>query len=139
MLDREEYIEQSHLFRALAERIAGGVAAQEALVSIGQEVLATSKLPMAIDYLVGELKLVGTLSTAMARLHHYFSAFQTFVMQQAESGGRAVRPADRSGDPRTRGRLPRRGGDATGSLLLSLRVPLAQPARLCPWSHGRRR
>jgi hypothetical protein len=87
MLDREEYIEQSHLFRALAERIAGGVAAQEALVSIGQEVLATSKLPMAIDYLVGELKLVGTLSTAMARLHHYFSAFQTFVMQQAESEG----------------------------------------------------
>ena len=80
MLDREEYIEQSHLFRALAERIAGGVAAQEALVSIGQEILATSKLPMAIDYLVGELKLVGTLSTAMARLHHYFSPFQTFVM-----------------------------------------------------------
>jgi hypothetical protein len=89
MLDREEYIEQSHLFRALAERIAGGVAAQEALVSIGQEILATSKLPMAIDYLVGELKLVGTLSTAMARLQHYFSAFQTFVMQQAEhEGGR---------------------------------------------------
>ena len=87
MLDREEYIEQSHLFRALAERIAGGVAAQEALVSIGQEVLATSKLPMAIDYLVGELKLVGTLSTAMARLHHYFSAFQTFVMQKAEQEG----------------------------------------------------
>jgi len=89
MLDREEYIEQSHLFRSLAERIVAGVAAQEALVSIGQEVLATSKLPMAIDYLVGELKLVGTLSTAMARLPHYFTAFQTFVMQQAEhEGGR---------------------------------------------------
>jgi len=89
MLDREEYIEQSHLFRSLAERIVAGVAAQEALASIGQEVLATSKLPMAIDYLVGELKLVGTLSTAMARLPHYFTAFQTFVMQQAEhEGGR---------------------------------------------------
>jgi len=87
MLDREEYIEQSHLFRSLAERIVGGVAAQEALVSIGQEVLATSKLPMAIDYLVGELKLVGTLFTAMARLPHYFTAFQTFVMQQAEQEG----------------------------------------------------
>ncbi len=87
MLDREEYIEQSHLFRSLAERIVAGVAAQEALVSISQEVLATSKLPMAIDYLVGELKLVGTLSTAMARLPHYFTAFQTFVMQQAEQEG----------------------------------------------------
>lgn len=84
MLDREEYIEQSYLFRVFAERIAAGIAAQEALVAISQEVLATSKLPMAIDYLVGELKLVGTLSTAMARLPHYFSAFQTFVMAQAE-------------------------------------------------------
>lgn len=87
MLDREEYIEQAYLFRVFAERIAGGVAAQEALVAIGQEVLATSKLPMAIDYLAGELKLVGTLSTAMARLPHYFTAFQSFVMAQAEQEG----------------------------------------------------
>jgi len=81
MLEREEYIEQAHLFRSLAERMAAGVAAQEALVAIGQEVLATAKLPLAIGYLVGELKLVGTLSTALARLPHYFSAFQTFVMR----------------------------------------------------------
>jgi hypothetical protein len=87
LLDREEYIEQSHLFRSLAERIEGGVSTQEALVSIGQEVLATSKLPMAIDYMVGELKLVGTLSTAMSRLPHYFTAFQTFIMTQAEQEG----------------------------------------------------
>ncbi len=85
MLDREEYIEQSHLFRSLAERIMAGIAAQEALVAIGQEVLATTKLPMAIDYLVGELKFVGTLSTAMARMPHYFTAFQTFIMRQAEA------------------------------------------------------
>jgi hypothetical protein len=89
MLDREEYIEQAYLFRVFAERIVAGVAAQEALSSIGQEVLATSKLPMAIDYLVAELKLVGTLSTAMSRLPHYFSGFQTFVTTQAErEGGR---------------------------------------------------
>jgi hypothetical protein len=89
MLDLEEYIEQAYLFRNFAERIGSGVAAQEALLSIGQEVLATSKLPMAIDYLVGELKLFGTLSTAMARLPHYFSGFQTFIMAQAErEGGR---------------------------------------------------
>jgi hypothetical protein len=85
MLDREEYIEQAYLFRSLAERITAGIAAQEALAAIGQEVLATSKLPMAIDYLVGELKLVGTLSTAMARMPHYFTAFQTFSMRQAEA------------------------------------------------------
>jgi hypothetical protein len=87
MLDREEYIEQAYLFRSFGERIVAGIAAQEALVAIGQEVLATSKLPMALDYLVGELKLVGTLSTAMTRLPHYFTAFQTFVITQAEQEG----------------------------------------------------
>ena len=87
MLDREEYIEQGYLFRSFGERIVAGIAAQEALVAIGQEVLATSKLPMALDYLAGELKLVGTLSTAMARLPHYFTAFQTFVIATAEEEG----------------------------------------------------
>jgi hypothetical protein len=87
MLDREEYIEQAHLFRSLAERVVAGVAAQEALAAIAQEVLATTKLPMAVDYLVAELKLVGTLSTAMARIPHYFTAFQTFVIAAAEEEG----------------------------------------------------
>lgn len=87
MLDREEYIEQAYLFRSFGERILAGIAAQEALVAIGQEVLATSKLPMALDYLAGELKLVGTLSTAMTRLRHYFTPFQTFVIATAEEEG----------------------------------------------------
>ena len=87
MLDREEYVEQAYLFRNLAERISAGIAAQEALRAIGEEVLATSKLPIALDYLAGELKLVGTLSTAMSRLPHYFTVFQTFVMSQAEEEG----------------------------------------------------
>jgi len=87
MLDREEYIEQAYLFRSFGERIVSGIAAQEALVAIGQEVLATSKLPMALDYLASELKLVGTLSTAMKRLAHYFTPFQTFVIATAEEEG----------------------------------------------------
>ncbi|MBM4021771.1 MAG: hypothetical protein FJ284_05935 [Planctomycetes bacterium] len=87
MLDREEYIEQAYLFRSFGERLVSGVAAQEALEAIGQEVLATSKLPLAIGYLVGELKLVGTLSTALVRLAHYFTAFQTFVVAAAEEEG----------------------------------------------------
>ncbi len=87
MLDREEYIEQAYLFRSFGERITAGIAAQEALAAIGEEVLATSKLPLAIGYLVGELKLVGTFSTALARLPHYFTAFQTFVIATAEEEG----------------------------------------------------
>ncbi|MFM8578086.1 MAG: hypothetical protein ACKOCN_04705, partial [Planctomycetaceae bacterium] len=62
MLDREEYVEQGHLFRALAERIADGTAAQEALAVVSEEILATTKLPLAIDFLVAELRHVGTLS-----------------------------------------------------------------------------
>lgn len=84
MLNREEFVEQAHFFRAFAGRMAEGVAAQEALRLIAEEVLATTKLPMAIDYLVGELKLVGTLSTAMGRISHYFTPFQTFVISAAE-------------------------------------------------------
>lgn len=84
MLNREEFVEQAHFFRAFAGRMAEGVAAQEALRQIAEEVLATTKLPMAIDYLVGEMKLVGTLSTAMARISHYFTPFQTFVIAAAE-------------------------------------------------------
>ena len=87
MLDREEYIEQAYLFRSFGERVTAGIAAQEALAAIGLEVLATSKLPLAIGYLVSELKLVGTLSTALARLPHYFTAFQTFVFAAAEDEG----------------------------------------------------
>ena len=87
MLDREEYIEQAYLFPSFGDGIAAGIAAQEALAAIGDEVLATSKLPLAIGYLLGELKLVGTLSTALARLPHYFTPFQTFVIERAEEEG----------------------------------------------------
>ncbi|MDA7975552.1 MAG: hypothetical protein MPJ27_05285 [Pirellulales bacterium] len=84
MLAREEYIEQSYLFRTLGERMLDGVATQEALKSLGQEILATTKLPLAIDYLVSDLKLTGTIAPAMRQLNHYFTAFQTFVMSEAE-------------------------------------------------------
>lgn len=84
MLDREEYIEQAYLFRTLGERILDGVATQEALVHLGHEVLATTKLPLAIDYLVSDLRLAGTMASAMERMNHYFTAFQTFVIAEAE-------------------------------------------------------
>ena len=84
MLAREEYIEQSYLFRTLGERMLDGVATQDALKSLGHEILATTKLPLAIDYLVSDLKLTGTLAPAMHQLSHYFTTFQTFVMHEAE-------------------------------------------------------
>jgi hypothetical protein len=84
MLEREEYIEQAYLFKALAERGRQGVATQDLLQSIKDEILTTSKLALAIDFLVSELKHTGVFSTAMARMKHYFTPFQTFVIAEAE-------------------------------------------------------
>jgi hypothetical protein len=84
-LGREEYVEQSYFFRALAERMLENVPAQEVLAAIREEVLATTKLPMAIDFLLGELRHAGVLGPAMALLPHYFTPFQAFVIQESEN------------------------------------------------------
>lgn len=84
-LGREEYIEQAHFFRALAERLRENVPAQEVLGSVREEVLATTKLPMAIDFMLSELRHVGAFGTAMSRLEHYFTPFQSFIIQEAEN------------------------------------------------------
>jgi hypothetical protein len=84
-LGREEYIEQSHFFRALGERLAENVPAQEVLASVREEVLSTTKLPLAIDFLLGELRHEGLLGPALAMLPHYFTPFQAFVIQESEN------------------------------------------------------
>ena len=83
-LGTEEYIEQGHFFQALADRVAANVPAQDVLAAVREETLATTKLPMAIDFMLAELRHAGTFSTAMAQLPHYFSPFQTYVIGQAE-------------------------------------------------------
>jgi len=84
-LGREEYIEQAHFFRALAERLRENVPAQEVLSSVREEVLATTKLPMAIDFLLAELRHSGIFGPAMLRLGHYFTPFQAFVVGESEN------------------------------------------------------
>ncbi len=85
MLDREEYVEQAHFFKTLAERSALGTSTQDLLGMVREEVLSTTKLPHAIDFLTGELRLNGVFHTAMAKLPHYFTPFQTFVVSEAEN------------------------------------------------------
>ncbi len=85
MLEREEYVEQAHFFKALAERNAIGTSTQDLLGMVREEVLSTTKLPLAIDFLAGELRLNGVFHTAMAKLGHYFTPFQTFVIGEAEN------------------------------------------------------
>jgi hypothetical protein len=84
-LSREEYIEQAHFFRALGERLAGNLPAQEVISSVREEVLATTKLPMALDFLLGELRHEGVIGPAMSLLPHYFTPFQAFVIQESEN------------------------------------------------------
>ncbi|MBI5759955.1 MAG: hypothetical protein HZA46_15665 [Planctomycetales bacterium] len=83
-LDREEYVEQAYFFRVYRERLEAKSAAQSILSSIHEELLSTTKLPMAVQFLSGEILLNGRLADGMARLPHYFSPFQTFVMRMAE-------------------------------------------------------
>ena len=87
MLDRDEYVEQAFFFSTFRERVETDVPAQEALSVLRAEVLAATKLPMAIDFMLTEVKHSGLISPAMARLKHYFTAFQAYVIQNSEAVG----------------------------------------------------
>lgn len=84
LLDREEYVEQEYFFRVYRERLETNVPSQEILKTIGEEILATTRLPMAIDFLRTEILHTGLISNAMVRLKHYFTPFQAFVIERAE-------------------------------------------------------
>lgn len=84
VLEREEYVEQAYFFRMFRERLDANVPAQEILATIHEEVLSTTKLPLAIEFLKGEIVHAGRLSLGMAHLSHYFTPFQTFVIAQSE-------------------------------------------------------
>jgi hypothetical protein len=81
--DREEYVEQAYFFRILRERLQE-TATQELLSQVHQEILATTRLPYAIQFLTGEVKHSGLLSSGFARLPHYFTPFQAFVVRGTE-------------------------------------------------------
>ncbi len=83
-LPREEYIEQAYLFSALGDRLKTNEPVQMLLAHIKQELLATTKLPMAVDYLLAELNHSGSMAEAMIHMPHYFTSFQSWLMQQAE-------------------------------------------------------
>lgn len=85
ILDREEYIEQAYFFRTLRERmLEEHLPAQHVLERVHEEILSITRLPMAIQFLATELKHAGVLASGFAQLPHYFTAFQTFVIEQAE-------------------------------------------------------
>lgn len=84
MLPTEEYVEQVYFFRVVRERMQEAMSTQDLLAAVRQEILATTQLPYAIDFMTVELKHTGGFATAMHRLPHYFTPFQTFVVAEAE-------------------------------------------------------
>lgn len=84
MLEREEYIEQAYFWRTMRERMLDGVPSQEIIEQVRVEILSTTKLPMALDFLLGEIKHKGRISNAMAMMPHYFAPFQSYIMSRAE-------------------------------------------------------
>jgi hypothetical protein len=84
VLDREEYIEQAYFFRALRERLAENLPTQQILETLHEEILSTTNLPHAIEFLTTELKHTGLLSSGFAKLPHYFTPFQSLVMRRTE-------------------------------------------------------
>ncbi|MGW8256324.1 MAG: hypothetical protein ACWGMZ_02440 [Thermoguttaceae bacterium] len=84
LLEREEYIEQAYFFQTVRQRIQQNMSTQDLLVAVSQEILSTTRLPYAVDFMAVELKQTGGFFTAMARLPHYFTTFQTFVVAEAE-------------------------------------------------------
>lgn len=85
LLNREEWIEQAYFFRTLRERMAQNMPAQEILQRIDLELLASTRMPMAVQFLAAELKHTGNLGSGFSRLSHYFTPFQAFVISNAET------------------------------------------------------
>ena len=83
-LDREELIEQAYFFRVYRERLLENAPSQEILAHLQEEILSTTRLPVALEFLQGEMLMHGRMSEGMSKLPHYFTAFQTFVMARAE-------------------------------------------------------
>ena len=85
VLDREEYIEQAYFFQTFRERLIDGLPSQEILAQIGEELLSTTKLPLAVSFLHVEMKGTGQMGPAMDRISHYFTPFQAHVIGQSEN------------------------------------------------------
>jgi hypothetical protein len=85
VLEREEYIEQAYFFQTFRERLIDGLPSQEILARIGEELLSTTKLPLAVAFLHLEMKGSGQMGPAMDRINHYFTPFQAHVVSQAEN------------------------------------------------------
>ena len=83
ILPREEYVEQSYLFKVLRERMPQ-TASQELMEILRHEILASTQLPKAMEFMATALKRTGSMAEAMRCMSHYFAPFQTFIVEESE-------------------------------------------------------
>jgi hypothetical protein len=84
LLEPSEYVEQAYFFKTLVQRLPEQTPLQDLLAALKFELLATARLPMAVDFLLTELRHSGMMSSAMARLSHYFTPYQAYLVGEAE-------------------------------------------------------
>ncbi len=84
------------------------MATQELLGLVKEEVLSTTKLPLAIDFLASELRHAGGFSSAMARLRALLHDVSDVCRGRGRERAGTVRPASGAQDSRARGAVPRR-------------------------------
>ena len=82
--DRDECIEQAYFYRVFRDRLSANMPAQNVLARLPEELLSSTRLPTAVQFLATEMRHSGLLSNGYARLAHYFTPFQAFVVRQAE-------------------------------------------------------
>lgn len=87
MLNKEEYIEQKFFFRSFWDQLKDGFSSQEILSAMKSTLLSTTDLWKTIDFLITEIRHSGSIGEAMKHLPHYYTAFQTFIIQESEKAG----------------------------------------------------
>ena len=105
-LAREEYVEQAYFFKMLRERMQQSCSTQEILAAAKQEVLSTTQLPYALDFMATELRHTGGFATAMSRLGPLFHSFSSLYCFGGGTGGEKIRFPHRPRAFRSRGRIP---------------------------------
>ena len=140
VLEREEYIEQAYFFHAFRERLVDGLPSQEILARIGEELLSTTKLPLAVSFLHVEMKGTGPDGAGHGADQPLLHAVPGPCRRPGRERHQPVRHGAGPLDPGARGQVQGRGPVAAGPVRLSVRGAVAQPAGLHqgPGRHGRR-
>lgn len=87
---RDECIEQAYFFRILRERVEANLAAQDVMTGLAEELLSTTRLPMAVQFVASELRHSGSMANGFDKIPHYFTPFQRFVIRQTEDDKRKL-------------------------------------------------